>query len=305
MDIYKHEKIIAHREERVDKYISAHMSLTRSFIQKLFAQENVQVNDRIVKQNYILKNNDEITVKIPTPQPLDIKAEKMNIKVIYEDNHLIVINKERGIVVHPAAGNFNGTLVNGLLSHCEGNLSQINGVIRPGIVHRIDKDTTGLLVVAKSNEAHLKLAGQLKDRELKRQYYALVHGNFSSLEGVINAPISRHKRDRKKMSVDPNGKEAVTLYKVVKNYKGYSLVRCSLKTGRTHQIRVHMNHISHSIVGDKVYGRKKEEFSNLQGQLLHAYKIGFFHPITDKYVEFFAPIPSDFTNILKILKLRQ
>lgn len=301
---YSVEKITAVRCERADKYISAELQLTRSFIQKLFSDGNVFINSKLQKQSCILKIGDVITVRLPKAKALNVNAEDISINVVYEDDDLIIINKDRGMVVHPAAGNPNGTLVNALLSHCRGRLSQINGVIRPGIVHRIDKNTTGLLVVAKNNSAHLKLAEQIKTRELKRQYYALVHGNVYS-HGVINAPIARHRTDRKKMSVDSAGREAVTMYEAVKNYNDYTLLRCSLKTGRTHQIRVHMNHISHSIVGDDVYGRRKEEFSNLRGQLLHAYKIGFSHPSSGKYVEFFAPLPADFRRILKILRCRQ
>lgn len=301
---YTVENFVADRCERADKYISSKLKLTRSFVQKLFTDGNVFVNSKPQKQGFVLGCGDSVTVKIPEAKALDVSAEDIRINIVYEDDDVIVINKDRGMVVHPAAGNPNGTLVNALLSHCRGRLSQINGVIRPGIVHRIDKDTTGLLVVAKNNHAHLSLAEQIKSRELKRRYYALVHGSIQS-DGVVDVPIARHRVDRKKMAVNSGGRESVTMYEPVRNYNGYTLLRCSLKTGRTHQIRVHMNHISHSIVGDKVYGRKREEFSNLQGQLLHAYQIGFSHPKSGKYVEFFAPLPQDFRKIIKILNGRK
>lgn len=287
---------------RCDKFIAENVeNVSRSYIKKLFDEEKVFVNGKAKSASYKLKAGDEISFTLPETEEIDAKPEDIPIEIVYEDDSLLVINKERGMVVHPAPGNSLGTLVNAVLYHCQGNLSGINGKIRPGIVHRIDKDTTGLLVVAKTNEAHLFLSDQLGDRSLSREYYALVHGNIKEDEGTISAPIARSDADRKKMTVTyKNSREAVTDFFVEERFGLYTLVRCKLRTGRTHQIRVHMKHIGHPIVGDKTYGVKKEEFS-LTGQLLHAGKIGFIHPDTKEKVSFSAPLPEDFKKVLDIL----
>lgn len=287
---------------RCDKFIAENVeNVTRSYIKKLFDEGRVFVNGSAKSASYKLKTGDEIVFELPETEEIDAKAENIPLDIVYEDNDLLVINKPRGMVVHPAPGNSTGTLVNAVLYHCRGCLSGINGKIRPGIVHRIDKDTTGLLVVAKTNEAHLSLSGQLGDRSLSREYYALVHGNIKEDSGTISAPLARSDSDRKKMAVTKcGGREAVTDFFVEERFTAYTLVRCKLRTGRTHQIRVHMKYIGHPIVGDKTYGVKKEEF-NLPGQLLHAGKIGFIHPSSGERVSFEAPLPEDFKKILNLL----
>lgn len=291
---------------RCDKYISENVEgVSRSFIKNLFDEGKVRVNGNVKNASYKLKAGDVIEFYIPEPEEIEAVAEDIPLDVVYEDDQLLVINKPRGMVVHPAPGNNTGTLVNAVLYHCKGNLSGINGAIRPGIVHRIDKDTTGLLVVAKTNDAHLFLSDQLGDRSLSREYYALVHGNIKEDKGTIDAPIARSEADRKKMAVSyKNSREAVTDFFVEERFGIYTLVRCKLRTGRTHQIRVHMKHIGHPIVGDKAYGVKKEEF-NLTGQLLHAGKIGFIHPETKEKVYFTTPLPEDFKKVLDILLNRR
>ena len=290
---------------RCDKYIAENVeNISRSYVKNLFDEGKVTVNSKVKSASYKLKIGDVIEFEVPEPEEIEAKAEDIKLDVVYEDDELLVINKPRGMVVHPAPGNSSGTLVNAVLYHCEGNLSGINGQLRPGIVHRIDKDTTGLLVVAKTNDAHLFLSDQLGDRSLSREYYALVHGNIKEDEGRIDAPIARSENDRKKMTVTyKNSREAITDYFVEERFGQYTLVRCKLKTGRTHQIRVHMKHIGHPIVGDKTYGVKKEEF-NLIGQLLHAGKIGFIHPLTKEKVYFSAPLPEDFERVLNLLRTR-
>lgn len=294
--------ITANCSMRCDKYISENVEgVSRSFVKNLFDEEKVKINGKVKSASYKLKEGDVIEFYIPEPEEIEAVAEDIPLDVVYEDDQLLVINKPRGMVVHPAPGNNTGTLVNAVLYHCKGNLSGINGAIRPGIVHRIDKDTTGLLVVAKTNDAHLFLSDQLGDRSLSREYYALVHGNIKEDKGTIDAPIARSEADRKKMAVSyKNSREAVTDFFVEERFGIYTLVRCKLRTGRTHQIRVHMKHIGHPIVGDKAYGVKKEEF-NLTGQLLHAGKIGFIHPETKEKVYFTTPLPEDFKKVLDIL----
>ncbi len=294
--------ITANCSMRCDKYISENVEgVSRSFVKNLFDEEKVKINGKVKSASYKLKEGDVIEFYIPEPEEIEAVAEDIPLDVVYEDDQLLVINKPRGMVVHPAPGNNTGTLVNAVLYHCKGNLSGINGAIRPGIVHRIDKDTTGLLVVAKTNDAHLFLSDQLGDRSLSREYYALVHGNIKEDKGTIDAPIARSEADRKKMAVSyKNSREAVTDFFVEERFGIYTLVRCKLRTGRTHQIRVHMKHIGHPIVGDKAYGVKKEEF-NLAGQLLHAGKIGFIHPETKEKVYFTTPLPEDFKKVLDIL----
>lgn len=301
------EKIVltANESMRCDKYIAECVeNVSRSYIKKLFDEGKILVNRQVKSASYKLKAGDEIEFFVPEAEEIDAQPENIPLDIKYEDDELLVINKARGMVVHPAPGNSTGTLVNAVLYHCEGNLSGINGKMRPGIVHRIDKDTTGLLVVAKTNEAHMFLSDQLGDRSLSREYYALVHGNIKEDEGRIDAPIARSENDRKKMTVtNKNSREAITDFFVEERFGLYTLVRCKLKTGRTHQIRVHMKHIGHPIVGDKTYGVKKEEF-NLPGQLLHAGKIGFIHPVTKEKLYCDAPLPEDFEKVLNLLRQR-
>ena len=287
--------------ERIDKYISENTDdISRSFAATLAGDGAVLVNGKQVAKNYKLKPGDEIKIEIPEPEPIVAEPENIPIDIVYEDKHLIVVNKPQGMVVHPAAGNYTGTLVNALLYLTGNSLSAINGVVRPGIVHRIDKDTSGLLVVAKNNDAHLFLSEQIKERKANRRYVALLNGIVKE-DGTVNKPIARHPNDRKKMAIVSGGREAVTHYHVLENYRsGYTLAECVLETGRTHQIRVHMASIGHSVVGDKVYGIKKEKFK-LEGQLLHARTLGFIHPQTGEYMEFSAPIPNYFEDVLKKL----
>ncbi len=290
---------------RADKYISENVeSISRSYVKNLFDEGKIKVNGQVKSASYKLKAGDVIEFTLPEPEEIEAVPEDIPLDIVFEDDNLLVINKPRGMVVHPAPGNSTGTLVNAVLFHCKGNLSGINGHFRPGIVHRIDKDTTGLLVVAKTNEAHLFLSDQLGDRSLSREYYALVHGNIKEDTGTIDAPIARCENDRKKMAVTyKNSREAVTDFFVEKRFGLYTLVRCKLRTGRTHQIRVHMKHIGHPIVGDKTYGVKKEEFS-LVGQLLHAGRIGFIHPATKEKVYYSTPLPEDFEKVLNLLNQR-
>lgn len=287
---------------RLDKYLSNNIEgKSRSFIQGLIDSNSVLVNEKEVKSNYKLRLSDEITVIMPEPIELDVKPEKIDLNIVYEDKDIIVLNKPQGVVVHPAPGNYTGTLVNGLLYHCK-DLSGINGVIRPGIVHRIDKDTSGILVIAKNDEAHNILAEQFKEHSIKREYYALVEGRFNNLEGTIDKPIGRNKKDRLKMAIVDDGKRAVTHYNVLEQYNnGTSLIKCTLETGRTHQIRVHMASIGHPLVGDPLYGLKKQRFK-LQGQVLHAKTLGFIHPTTKEYIEFDSELPKYYLDLLDYLR---
>lgn len=286
---------------RLDKYISQRMvDKSRSYIQGLIEKEHVLVNGKIKKSNYMVKAGDIIAVSIPDSEELNVKPEDIPLDILYEDSDIIVVNKPQGMVVHPASGVYSGTLVNALLSHCK-DLSGINGVMRPGIVHRIDKDTSGIIVIAKNDFAHNALAEQLKEHTMTRVYYALVEGIIKDDEGIIDAPLGRHPVEKIKISVVKNGKKAVTHYKVIKRYKTHTLVECRLETGRTHQIRVHMAYIGHPVVGDPVYGYKKQRFK-LNGQLLHAKKLGFVHPVTKQYMEFDSPLPEHFVKVLTILQ---
>lgn len=288
--------------ERIDKYVTAD-GLTRSQIQKLIENGDITVNGRCVKPNYKLKLNDEINITLPEPKEADIKAENIPLDIVYEDNDLLVVNKPRGMVVHPAPGNYEGTLVNALMYHCKDSLSGINGVLRPGIVHRIDKDTSGLLLVAKTNEAHLSLASQLKEKTTKREYVCIVNGLLKSKSGTIDAPIGRHPTSRLKMTVTAsNSKNAVTHFKVLEYLNNATYVSCRLETGRTHQIRVHMQYIGHSILGDPVYASKDPY--HLNGQALHARLIGFTHPTSGKYMEFTAEPPQYFLDLLDKLRVQ-
>lgn len=259
----------------------------------------VTVNGKSVKGNYKVKGNDEITVTIPEPEELDIQPEDMNLEVYYEDADVLVVNKPRGMVVHPAPGHTKGTLVNGLMHHCT-DLSGINGVMRPGIVHRIDKDTSGLLMVAKNDMAHESLVNQLVAKTVTRRYKAIVHGVIPHDKGIIDAPIGRDKKERQSMTVDENGKNAVTHFQVLERFKDFTLVECRLETGRTHQIRVHMKYIGYPLAGDPKYGPKKT--LDMNGQALHAGILGFDHPRTGEYIEFEAPIPEVFEEALNILR---
>ncbi len=290
---------------RIDKFLSEEMSeFTRSHIQKLLDEGFVLLNGKVPKSNTKVKKGDKIEVTFPEAEEIDVLPENIPLDIVYEDDFMLVVNKPQGMVVHPAAGNYTGTMVNALLYYCGDSLSGINGEKRPGILHRIDKDTSGLLLVAKNDIAHIKLSEQIKEHSLTREYFALVHGNIKEDSGTINAPIGRHPEDRKKMTItDKNSREAVTHFFVVERFGKYTLIRCRLETGRTHQIRVHMSKNGHPIVGDKTYGVKKEEFS-LKGQLLHAHKVGFIHPKTEEYMEFSREVPEYFEEVLRKLRSR-
>lgn len=286
---------------RIDKFLSEKFEgKSRSYIQGLIEEESILVNNKKVKSNYKLKENDEIKVFMKEPKVLEVEAENIPIDIIYEDSDVIVVNKAKGMVVHPAPGNYNGTLVNALLYHCT-DLSSINGVIRPGIVHRIDKDTTGILVIAKNDEAHNKLSDQLKEHSMKREYYALVEGRIKANSGTIDKPLARSKKDRLKIAIVEGGKRAVTHYEVIERFKNTTLVKCVLETGRTHQIRVHMSSIGYPLVGDPVYGFKKGKFRS-EGQMLHAKTLGFIHPRTNEYVEFTSELPENFKALIENLR---
>ena len=286
--------------ERIDMYLMQHTEFTRNKIQRLIKNSDITVNDIKVKNSYIVKDNDVILIKDLVPEIMEAKAEKMSLDIIYEDEDVIVVNKANGIVVHPAIGNNSGTLVNGLLYHAK-SLSNINGSFRPGIVHRIDAYTTGLLMVAKNDYAHEQLASQLAVKKTTRKYWALVWGVINHDTGTIDAPIGRDTTDRKKMAVtDINSKDAITHFRVIERYKDATLIELSLETGRTHQIRVHMQYIGYPIVNDPVYGRRK--LIDNSGQCLHAKTLGFIHPRTNKYMEFDSELPECFTNILNKFK---
>lgn len=293
-------------DERVDKVITEEVTtLSRSFVQKLIKDGRLLVNEKPVKANYRVKEGDNILFFIPKAIEPDIEPEPMKLDILYEDKDLLVVNKPKDMVVHPAPGHYSGTLVNGILYHCKGNLSGINGILRPGIVHRIDKDTTGALIVCKSDTAHNHIAAQLKEHSVTRRYFAIVHGILKEEEGTIEGAIGRDPLDRKKMCInEKNGKPAITHYKVLERFSDYTYICCELETGRTHQIRVHLTSIGHPLLGDEVYGRKPSKFK-LQGQTLHAGIIGFIHPATGTYMEFEAPLPEYFSHLLKILSQKQ
>ena len=289
--------------ERIDKFLSDSLpDVSRSYIQKLIKDGQVTVNQKTVKSNYKLNAGDLLSMEEPELQEPDIEAEDIPLDILYEDSDLLIINKPKGMVVHPSAGHYSGTLVNALMHYCKEDLSGINGVLRPGIVHRIDMDTTGSLLVCKNDFTHNHIAEQLKVHSITRVYHAIVHGVIKDDEGTINAPIGRHPIDRKKMSINhKNGKEAVTHYKVLKRFKNFTYIECRLETGRTHQIRVHMSSISHPLLGDAVYGPAKSPYK-LQGQTLHAKTIGIIHPRTEEYIEVNAPLPEYFSDLLKKLE---
>lgn len=298
-----HEIIVNESGVRVDRLICASLpDLSRSAVQKLIEDGHVFQNDKPIQKSTKLPIGAVIRVDIPPTRQLDVVAENIPLDIVYEDNDLLVVNKPKGMVVHPAAGNYDGTLVNALMYHCGDSLSGINGVIRPGIVHRIDKDTSGLLIVAKNDTTHRDLAEQIRVHSFTREYRSIVYGKIRE-DGTVDAPIARHPQERKKMAVinAPNAREAVTHYFVTENYNGFTQLRLRLETGRTHQIRVHMAYIGHPVAGDPVYGPKKV-ITSLNGQCLHAGLIGFVHPRTKEYMEFEAPLPDYFTSFMRTLK---
>ncbi|MGN9018422.1 RluA family pseudouridine synthase [Lachnospiraceae bacterium HCP1S3_C3] len=287
---------------RIDKVLSEEFpDISRSFIQKLIKDEKITVNGKTIKSNYKTAASDMINIEIPDAVEPDILPENIPLDIVYEDEDIIVINKPKGMVVHPAPGHYSGTMVNALMYHCKDNLSGINGVLRPGIVHRIDMDTTGIIVACKNDFSHRSLAEQLKNHSITRKYEAIVYNCFKEKTGTVDAPIARNSIDRKKMAIDRvNGRNAVTHYTVIKNLKGYAHIECQLETGRTHQIRVHMASIKHPLLGDSVYGPAKCPY-NLTGQTLHARTLGFIHPRTGKYVEFTSELPDYFNKLLLLL----
>lgn len=288
---------------RIDKYLSLKMpEVSRTYFQKLLKDQGVFVGEKAVKANYRLQAGDQIRFSLPENEEPDIQPEEIPLNILYEDDYLLVIDKPKDMVVHPCPGHYSGTLVNGVLFHCQGRLSGINGVLRPGIVHRIDKDTTGALVVCKDDYTHRSLAAQLAEHSITRRYRAVVSGNLPQDEGTVEGPIGRHPRDRKKMAVnEKNGKPAVTHYRVLERFGKAAYVECRLETGRTHQIRVHMSSIGHPLLGDIVYGSQKNPYG-LQGQALHAMVLGFYHPHFEKYMEFTAPLPEYFEKLLEKLR---
>lgn len=293
------------KDMRLDVFLTSELSeLSRSQIQRLIEDGNILVNNLIVKANYRLRETDKVEGELPQAQPLEVLKENIPLDIVYEDSDIVIVNKPQGMVVHPANGNYHGTLVNALLYHCH-DLSGINGVMRPGIVHRIDKDTSGLLLVAKNDFAHQSIAAQMKEHSIKREYLALVHGVMSEPGGIVEAPIGRDKKDRQKMAViTKNSKDALTEYTVLERFNGYTLIECRLQTGRTHQIRVHMAFINHPVVGDQKYGLKRNNLG-LSGQALHAMTIGFIHPRTQEWLEFKKDPPRMFRNVLTELGSRR
>lgn len=288
-------------DERIDKCISMLIdSLSRSYIQKLIKEEAVTVNGKIVKGSYKVKTDDEVSFLLPKAVEPSILPEDIPLDILYSDEDVVVVNKPKGMVVHPAAGHYTGTLVNALMFHFKDELSGINGVMRPGIVHRIDRDTTGSLIVCKNDKAHNDIAIQLKEHSVVRKYHAICYGVIKEDMGTINQPIGRHSTERKKMAINPNGKHAVTHYKVLKRFDKYTYIECELETGRTHQIRVHMASIGHPLLGDEVYSNRKSPF-RLDGQTLHAKILGFKQPTTGEYIETDAPLPEYFRHLLEIL----
>lgn len=290
-------------DERIDKCISSYMEdLSRSYIQKIIKDGGVQVNDSVVKANYKVKPDDSVRFCIPDNIEPDIEPQDIPLDILYEDEDVLVVNKPKGMVVHPAPGHYSDTLVNALMYHCRGSLSGINGVMRPGIVHRIDKDTTGSIIICKNDDSHNHIAAQLKDHSINRRYRAIVFGNIKEDEGTVSGAIGRHPTDRKKMAInEKNGKPAVTHYKVLERFGAYTYIECKLETGRTHQIRVHMTSIGHPLLGDTVYSNIKQPYK-LEGQTLHAYILGFIHPRTGEYIETVAPLPQYFEELLRKLR---
>ena len=302
MEQFTYQIGIEEDEARLDKWMSSALTdLSRSYIQKCIKDGKVFVNDIPRKASYRLKVDDEIVFQIPEAVEPSVCAENIPLSILYEDDDVLVIDKPKGMVVHPAPGHYSGTLVNAVLYHCKGQLSGINGVLRPGIVHRIDKDTTGSLVVCKNDRSHRDIASQLKKHSVTRSYRAIVHGVLEADAGTIDASIGSDEKDRRRMAVnEKNGKAAVTHYQVLKRFREHTYIECRLETGRTHQIRVHMTSIGHPLLGDEVYGSRKTPF-RLEGQTLHAYVLGFMHPDTQKYLEVKAPLPAYFEHLLEIL----
>lgn len=290
--------------ERLDKYVSIiYPDFSRSFFQKLIKDSQILVNDKAEKANYRMKVEDVVTIYFPDAVETAIEPENILLDVLYEDADVLIVNKPKGMVVHPSAGHYSGTLVNGIMYHCKDSLSGINGEIRPGIVHRIDMDTTGSLIVCKNDISHVNIAQQIKEHSVNRIYEGIVYGNVKNDEGTIEGAIGRHPVDRKKMAInEKNGKPAITHYKVLERFGNYTYMQFKLETGRTHQIRVHMSSIGHPLLGDSLYASGKTAFKNLIGQTLHAKTIGFVHPTTQKYMEFEAPLPEYFENLLSRLK---
>ena len=296
------ETVFSGETVRIDVFTAKEAKITRSRAAGLIADGNVFINGKVAAKNAKVKDGDRVEITLPDPEVYDITPENISLDIVYQDSDLLVVNKPKGMVVHPAAGNYSGTLVNALMYHCGDSLSGINGVMRPGIVHRIDKDTSGLLMVAKNDFAHNKLAEQIKEHSFTREYEAVVYGSLKSDSGVIDAPVGRHPIKRKQMAVIyENSKNAVTHYEVIEKLEGFTHIRLKLETGRTHQIRVHMSYIGHPVAGDEVYGPKKI-IKELGGQCLHAKKIGFIHPRTGEYMEFDSPLPDYFMNFLKRLR---
>lgn len=302
MDRFSYQIGIGEEEERLDKWLSGAIpTLSRSYIQKCIKEGQVLVNDSPCKANYRLRVDDEVAFQIPEAVEPSVEAENIPLSVLYEDEDVLVVDKPKGMVVHPAPGHYSGTLVNAVLYHCKGQLSGINGVLRPGIVHRIDRDTTGSLIVCKNDLSHREIAGQLGAHSLNRSYRAIVHGMVKEEEGTVCAPIGRDEKDRKRMAVnEKNGKEAVTHYRVLQRFRNFTYIECRLETGRTHQIRVHMTSIGHPLLGDEIYGPRKTAF-RLEGQTLHAYCLGFIHPVNREYIEVKAPLPAYFSHLLTVL----
>ena len=288
--------------DRLDVYLSSQLGdMSRSYIQKIIKDKKVKVNGKEEKAKYLVKEDDEIKIEIPAPKLLEVVPQDIPIDIVYEDDDVLIVNKPQDMVVHPAPGNYEGTLVNAILYHCKDKLSSINGVIRPGIVHRIDKDTSGLLMIAKNNNAHNSLAEQLKDHSITREYEFICHGVVKEDKITVNKPIGRNPKDRLKMAIVNEGKHAVTHFEVIERYDNFTHMKARLETGRTHQIRVHALSINHPLLGDPIYGPKNTKF-NLKGQTLHARKIGFIHPTTNEYIEFNSDLPEYFTNIINKIK---
>ncbi|MDE6846888.1 MAG: RluA family pseudouridine synthase [Lachnospiraceae bacterium] len=302
MEQFTYQIGLGEDDERLDKWISnALPDLSRSYIQKCIKDYNVLINGKPQKASYRLKVDDEVIFDIPEVVEPNIEAENIPLDILYEDEDVLIVDKPKGMVVHPAPGHYNGTLVNAVMYHCKDQLSGINGVMRPGIVHRIDRDTTGSLIICKNDHSHNMIAAQLKEHTITRKYRAIVHGVIASDSGTVQAAIGRDPKDRKKMAVvDSSGKPAVTHYSVLRRFKEYTYVECQLETGRTHQIRVHMASIGHPLLGDDVYCQRKSAF-HLEGQTLHAMVIGFIHPSTGEYIEVSAPLPEYFEHLLHIL----
>lgn len=302
MDEFRFQITEELEDERIDKCMSMLIdSLSRSYIQKLIKEEAVTVNGSPIKGSYRVKTDDEVAFCLPKAVEPSIEAENIPLDILYEDKDIIVVNKPKGMVVHPAAGHYSGTLVNALLYHCGNELSGINGCMRPGIVHRIDRDTTGSLLVCKNDAAHKSIATQLKEHSIHRRYKAICHGVLREEEGTVDKPIGRHPTDRKKMAVNNKGKLAVTHYRILQRFEKYTYIECALETGRTHQIRVHMASIGHPLLGDAVYSSLSSPFK-LDGQVLHAHTLGFVHPATGAYIEVEAPLPDYFSHLLQVLK---